>query len=154
MRASLALRRCSELPLPPFDPPRRLKTMLEKNPQGFDEFGPRYWTGIGSFFLFFFFSFQSSDLSPVVHTKNEKTAAVLVERRDPHPIYKKLVLNSRKFMVHDPESMCISGDKILFEKSRPFSKQKHWVFRALLSRDAASEYLRCAIVYVFCLLLF
>jgi hypothetical protein len=21
--------------------------MLEKNPQGFDEFGPRYWTGKG-----------------------------------------------------------------------------------------------------------
>jgi small subunit ribosomal protein S17 len=43
----------------------------------------------------------------VVHTKNDKTAAVLVERRDPHPKYKKLVLNSSKYMVHDPESLCL-----------------------------------------------
>jgi hypothetical protein len=49
MRASVAVRRCgSDLPLPPFDPPFRLKTMLENNPRGFNEFGPRYWTGTGS----------------------------------------------------------------------------------------------------------
>ncbi len=47
-----------------------------------------------------------------------------------------------RYMVHDPESTCIPGDKILFEKSRPFSKRKHWVFRVLLARDAAAEYLR------------
>jgi ribosomal protein S17 len=28
--------------------------------------------------------------------QNDKTAAVLVERRDPHPLYKRLMLKSRK----------------------------------------------------------
>ena len=44
--------------------------------------------------------------------------------------------------MHDPDKKCIAGDKILFEKSRPFSKSKHWVFRVLLSRDKAADYLR------------
>jgi small subunit ribosomal protein S17 len=70
-----------------------------------------------------------------------KTASVLVERRDPHPIYKKLVLKSTKYAVHDPEEKCVAGDKILFEKSRPFSKQKHWIYRATLARNPANEYL-------------
>lgn len=124
MRLSRAALRCSDVPLPPFDPPRRLAVMLEKNPHGFDEFGPRYWTG------------------RVLHCKNPKTATCLVERRDAHPLYKKLVLKSTKYHVHDPDGACLPGDKVLFEKSRPFSKKKHWVFRALLKRDPATEYLR------------
>lgn len=107
-----------------FDPPFRIRNMLKKNPTGFSEFGPRYWTGT------------------VLHTKMSQTASVLVKRRDPHPLYKKPVLSSSKYLVHDPENKCRAGDRILFEKSRPFSKRKHWLYRVTLARDSASTYLQ------------
>ena len=97
--------------------------MLDKNPTGFNELGPRYWTGT------------------VLHTKAAQTASVLVQRRDPHPLYKKPVLSSMKYLVHDPDNQCRAGDKVLFEKSRPFSKRKHWVYRVTLARDTAGSYL-------------
>ena len=77
----------------------------------------------------------------MIHSKTPKTAAVLVKRRDPHPLYRKLVVKSKRYQVHDPDQQCVAGDKILFEKSRPFSKTKHWIFRATLAQDSASRFL-------------
>jgi ribosomal protein S17 len=52
----------------------------------------------------------------VLHKKMQKTASVVVNYRGPHPIYKKPVLKTKKYLVHDPEDKCAIGDKILFEK--------------------------------------
>ena len=42
----------------------------------------------------------------------------------------KYIRSIKKYHVHDPLERTSVGDKILFEKSRPFSKTKHWIFKA------------------------
>ncbi len=75
-----------------------IRNMIKQNNPGFVELGPRYWTGI------------------VLHKKMQKTASVEVNHYWPHPLYKKGMLRTKKFLVHDPDDSCMEGDKILFEK--------------------------------------
>ena len=59
--------------------------------------------------------------------KMDKTVVIRVERRFPHPVYKKLVSKSSKYYAHDEENICSSGDIVKIEESRPLSKLKRWV---------------------------
>ena len=63
----------------------------------------------------------------VVSDKGDKTVVVRVDRRVMHPIYKKFITRSKKFMAHDETNMYREGDTIRIEESRPLSKQKRWV---------------------------
>ena len=38
----------------------------------------------------------------VIESPMEKTAVIKVERRFPHPIYKKFISKSKKYYAHDP----------------------------------------------------
>jgi small subunit ribosomal protein S17 len=59
--------------------------------------------------------------------KMDKTVVIRVERRFPHPVYKKLVSKSNKYYAHDAENICSAGDIVKIEESRPLSKLKRWV---------------------------
>jgi small subunit ribosomal protein S17 len=59
--------------------------------------------------------------------KMDKTVVIRVERRFPHPVYKKLVSKSNKYYAHDGENICSTGDIVKIEESRPLSKLKRWV---------------------------
>ena len=59
--------------------------------------------------------------------KMDKTAVVEVERRFPHPVYKKFVTKSKKYYAHDPENKCKPGDTVRILESKPISKLKRWV---------------------------
>ena len=59
--------------------------------------------------------------------KMDKTVVIRVERRFPHPVYKKLVSKSSKYYAHDEDNICSSGDIVKIEESRPLSKLKRWV---------------------------
>jgi len=61
-----------------------------------------------------------------VSDKGDKTIVVLVERRIVHPVMKKIVRKSKKFMAHDEENRCKPGDKVRIEECRPVSKRKRW----------------------------
>lgn len=63
----------------------------------------------------------------VVSDKGDKTIVVRVDRRVTHPIYKKIITRSKKFMAHDETNMYREGDTVRIEESRPLSKQKRWV---------------------------
>ena len=63
----------------------------------------------------------------VVESPMEKTAVVKVERRFPHPIYKKFISKSKKYYAHDPENICNTGDIVRILESKPISKSKRWV---------------------------
>ena len=63
----------------------------------------------------------------VVSHKGDKTIVVMVERRVMHPIYKKFVTRSKKFLAHDESNACKSGDTVRIQESRPISKRKRWV---------------------------
>ncbi len=61
----------------------------------------------------------------VVSNKSEKTVSVLAEKRKNHPIYRKKVVSSRKFLAHD-ETGSREGDIVVIEEVRPISKNKKW----------------------------
>ena len=64
----------------------------------------------------------------------DKTVVVQVERRIPHPVYKRIVKRSAKFLCHDEENRCRKGDKVRITESRPLSKRKRWRVREIVTR--------------------
>lgn len=62
----------------------------------------------------------------VVSDKADKTIVVLVERRVMHPIYKKFIRQSKKYMAHDESNACKAGDVVRIRECRPLSKRKCW----------------------------
>ena len=62
----------------------------------------------------------------VLNSKMEKTAVVRVDTRAPHPIYRKYVITSKKYYVHDPKDECGTGDMVSILECRPTSKLKRW----------------------------
>lgn len=63
----------------------------------------------------------------------EKTIAVEVIRRVPHPRFKKIVKRSSKFLAHDEKGEAAVGDKVRIEECRPLSKRKCWQLVEVLS---------------------
>ena len=70
----------------------------------------------------------------VVSDKMDKTITVLVERKVPHPIYKKYVKRSTKLHAHDESNECNIGDVVSISASRPLSKSKSWNLVEILER--------------------
>ena len=69
----------------------------------------------------------------VVSDKMTKTIVVEVERRVPHPRFKKIVRKTTKFYAHDEEEKAKVGDKVLIQESRPLSKLKRWTLLEVLA---------------------
>jgi small subunit ribosomal protein S17 len=65
-------------------------------------------------------------LGKVVSDSCDKSVLVNVTRRVMHPIYKKFVKRSKKFMAHDELNRFKVGDFVKIKESRPFSKRKTW----------------------------
>ena len=63
----------------------------------------------------------------VVGDKADKTIVVRVDRRVRHPIYKKFVTRSNKFMAHDEGNQFKAGDAVRIEECRPLSRRKRWM---------------------------
>lgn len=72
----------------------------------------------------------------VTSDKMEKTVVVTVERRYRHPLYKKVVTSTKKYMAHDETNACHVGDTVRIVESRPLSRQKRWTVEAILERTA------------------
>src|ERR1700743_3045227 len=62
----------------------------------------------------------------VVSNKMTKTIVVRVERRFPHPQFKKIVTSYKKFYAHDEKAEAKIGDTVRIEETRPLSKLKRW----------------------------
>jgi small subunit ribosomal protein S17 len=65
----------------------------------------------------------------------DKTVTVKVERRVMHPIYKKFIVRSKKYLAHDETNRSKVGDNVKIRECRPISKRKCW---ELVSEEAAS----------------
>ncbi|MFM2187572.1 MAG: hypothetical protein RIR43_2144, partial [Pseudomonadota bacterium] len=70
----------------------------------------------------------------VVSDKRSKTVTVLVERRNKHELYGKIVASSRKFHAHDENGQYHMGDVVEITESRPISKTKSWVVTRLVEK--------------------
>ena len=69
----------------------------------------------------------------VVSDKMDKTIVVEVERRVPHPHFKKIIKRSSKFFVHDEEGKAATGDRVEIVECRPLSKNKRWKLEKVLA---------------------
>ena len=56
----------------------------------------------------------------------DKTVSVKVVTPVKHHMYHKIMRRTAKFMAHDPENRCKSGDTVEIRECRPLSKQKRW----------------------------
>jgi small subunit ribosomal protein S17 len=56
----------------------------------------------------------------------DKTVTVKVERRVMHPIYKKFIVQSKKYLAHDENNRIKEGEKVRIRECRPISKRKRW----------------------------
>ena len=60
----------------------------------------------------------------VVSDKPNKTITVMVERKYPHPVLKKVIKVQKKYNAHDENNKYKNGDKVSIIESKPFSKNK------------------------------
>jgi small subunit ribosomal protein S17 len=72
----------------------------------------------------------------VVSDKGDKTIVVRVERRVMHPVYKKFITRSKKYMAHDEANGFKVGDTVRIVECRPLSARKRW---EVVTDDAASS---------------
>lgn len=70
----------------------------------------------------------------VVSDAPEKTVSVSVETLVRHPLYKKRVRSSKKFLVHDEQNEAQVGDTVRIIETRPISKLKRWRLANVISR--------------------
>jgi small subunit ribosomal protein S17 len=62
----------------------------------------------------------------VISNKMDKTITVAIERKVPHPIYKKYFKKTTKLLAHDDKGECNMGDKVKIMETRPISSKKRW----------------------------
>ena len=62
----------------------------------------------------------------VVSDKMTKTVILLVQRRVPHPLYRKVITRATRIHAHDEEQQCRIGDLVTVRETRPRSKTKSW----------------------------
>ena len=73
----------------------------------------------------------------VVSDKMNKTVTVLVERRVKHPLYGKIVMQSRKFHAHDENNEAKVGDLVEIAATRKLSKTKAFRVAQVLEKAQA-----------------
>ena len=77
---------------------------------------------------------KTSKVGVVVSSAADKSVVVKVENLVLHPLYKRFIRTSSKFMAHDEENDCNQGDRVLIEECRPISRRKHWRVRKIIER--------------------
>jgi len=77
-------------------------------------------------------------IGQVISAKMDKTIVVRVERRFPHPQYKKIVKFQKKFYAHDGDKKAKQGDTVRIAECRPLSKLKRWQLVEVIAQAETS----------------
>ncbi len=77
---------------------------------------------------------KSTKVGVVTSNAADKTIVVKVENFVMHPLYRRFVRSTSKFMAHDEENSCNVGDRVLIEECRPLSRRKRWRVRKIVER--------------------
>jgi small subunit ribosomal protein S17 len=72
----------------------------------------------------------------VVKDKMDKTVVVEVERTTRHSRYHKYLKVKRTCKAHDEENKARVGDTVLLEETRPLSKEKRWLVKEIIKKEA------------------
>jgi small subunit ribosomal protein S17 len=70
----------------------------------------------------------------VVTDKMDKSRIVSVTRRVKHPLYKKYIMRTSKFMAHDENNESNVGDTVAISETRPLSRRKRWRIIEIVER--------------------
>lgn len=70
----------------------------------------------------------------VVSDAMQKSVSVRVETRMMHPVYKKFIKRSKKYLAHDENNQCAVGDKVEIIETRPLSKLKNWAVKRIVEK--------------------
>ena len=62
----------------------------------------------------------------VVSNNMDKSIVVKIDRKIKHPIYKKTLKRSKKYIAHDEQNECQIGDLVQISECRPLSKRKRF----------------------------
>ena len=62
----------------------------------------------------------------VIKKSGDKTVSVLITRQTTHPIYKKIIRVSKKYLAHDADNTIAVGENVKIQETKPLSKNKSW----------------------------
>jgi len=62
----------------------------------------------------------------VISNNMDKSVVVKIERTIKHPMYKKTIKRSKKYVAHDENNECEIGDLVQIAECRPLSKRKRY----------------------------
>ncbi len=74
------------------------------------------------------------EIGKVVSDKMDKTIVVAVENSVKHPLYGKIVKQTKKLKAHDENNECGIGDRVEVMETRPISKDKRWRLVKILEK--------------------
>jgi small subunit ribosomal protein S17 len=77
---------------------------------------------------------KTTKVGVVTSSAADKSVVVKVENFVMHPLYQRFVRTTSKFMAHDEENSCNTGDRVLIEECRPLSRRKRWRVRKIIER--------------------
>ncbi|MEK7160005.1 MAG: 30S ribosomal protein S17 [Patescibacteria group bacterium] len=66
-------------------------------------------------------------IGTVISLKMNKTAVVEVRRKQPHPLYKKLLRRSSKLKADTGDLTLALGQKVKISQTKPISKEKFFI---------------------------
>jgi small subunit ribosomal protein S17 len=75
---------------------------------------------------------RKSQVGVVISTAMQKTITVAVDRLVQHPLYKKTLRRTSKFLAHDEQGACKIGDRVRIVETRPLSARKRWRVKEVL----------------------
>ena len=78
--------------------------------------------------------YRKTRIGVVVSDKMDKTAVVAIKTKVRHPLYGKMVRQSKKYHAHDENNQYAEGDLVEIVETRPLSKTKTWAVSALIEK--------------------
>ena len=63
----------------------------------------------------------------IISKAGEKSVVGEFEYLKQHPIYKKYIRLTKKYMIHDEDNSAKNGDIVSIKSCRPMSKRKTWI---------------------------
>lgn len=82
---------------------------------------------------------RKSRTGRVISTKMNKTVVVEVITQKKHPLYKKTVKRMNNLKAHDEKGVCVEGDLVRIEETRPLSREKRWRVAEVLVKAEVVE---------------
>jgi len=81
---------------------------------------------------------RKTQVGVVTSTAMQKTVTVAVDRLVRHPLYRKTLRRTSKFIAHDEKNSCKVGDRVRITETRPLSARKRWRVLEILEKEKST----------------